>query len=311
MNVYERIFNIVNLLKEVETGISINKISEILGMPTEIIREDIKNIYKDTKFEISIFPYDDTLDTDDFMDELSLGKHDDVDLCADDFDDEYCTLTLTPLENVVWKSVLHKKDNNDDIKIKRLYADDVGICGKVIIIQNAMNKNVNIKIRYNSKQGILNKEIPPVKIVKFIDKNLFYLISIENGELAYYRIDRMIDIQLTKTKSIVSDEDLKLLDIFDYSWGMDNDGNITDIKLRISKTANVAEKIKFELRNRKYGVWEDVDENYCYYTDKILGIGSFKAWLRNYGSSVMVMEPISLAEEMYDAALKKREVYLK
>lgn len=60
MNVYERIFNIVNLLKEVETGISINKISEILGMPTEIIREDIKNIYKDTKFEISIFPYDDT-----------------------------------------------------------------------------------------------------------------------------------------------------------------------------------------------------------------------------------------------------------
>ena len=188
MNVYERIFNIVNLLKEVETGISINKISEILGMPTEIIREDIKNIYKDTKFEISIFPYDDTLDTDDFMDELSLGKHDDVDLCADDFDDEYCTLTLTPLENVVWKSVLHKKDNNDDIKIKRLYADDVGICGKVIIIQNAMNKNVNVKIRYNSKQGILNKEIPPVKIVKFIDKNLFYLISIENGELAYYRI---------------------------------------------------------------------------------------------------------------------------
>ena len=121
----------------------------------------------------------------------------------------------------------------------------------------------------------------------------------------------MIDIQLTETKSIVSDEDLKLLDIFDYSWGMDNDGNITDIKLRISKTANVAEKIKFELRNRKYGVWEDVDENYCYYTDKILGIGSFKAWLRNYGSSVMVMEPISLAEEMYDAALKKREVYLK
>ena len=54
--------------------------------------------------------------------------------------------------------VSNQKDNNDDIKIKRLYADDVGICGKVIIIQNAMNKNVNVKIRYNSKQGILNKE---------------------------------------------------------------------------------------------------------------------------------------------------------
>ena len=105
--------------------------------------------------------------------------------------------------------VSNQKDNNDDIKIKRLYADDVGICGKVIIIQNAMNKNVNVKIRYNSKQEILNKEIPPVKIVKFIDKNLFYLISIEN---------RIIDIKLTKTKSIVSDEDLKLLDIFDYGY---------------------------------------------------------------------------------------------
>ena len=50
-------------------------------------------------------------------------------------------------------SVLHKKDSNYDIKIKRLYADDVGICGKVIIIQKAMNKNVNVEIRYNSKQG--------------------------------------------------------------------------------------------------------------------------------------------------------------
>lgn len=46
MNVYERIFNIVNLLKEVETGISINKISEILGMPTEIIREDINKLVR-------------------------------------------------------------------------------------------------------------------------------------------------------------------------------------------------------------------------------------------------------------------------
>lgn len=118
--------------------------------------------------------------------------------------------------------VSNQKDNNDDIKIKRLYADDVGICGKVIIIQNAMNKNVNVKIRYNSKQEILNKEIPPVKIVKFIDKNLFYLISIENGELAYYRINRIIDIKLTKTKSIVSDEDLKLLDIFNYGYHICN-----------------------------------------------------------------------------------------
>ena len=49
--------------------------------------------------------------------------------------------------------VSNQKDNNDDIKIKRLYAYDVGICGKVIIIQKAMNKNVNVEIRYNSKQG--------------------------------------------------------------------------------------------------------------------------------------------------------------
>ena len=131
----------------------------------------------------------------------------------------FCCVFLT--KKATKTSVLHKKDNNDYIKIKRLYADDVGICGKVIIIQKAMNKNVNVEIRYNSKQGV-NKEIPPVKIVKFIDKNLFYLISIENGELAYYRINRIIDIKLTKTKSIVSDEDLKLLDIFDYGYHICN-----------------------------------------------------------------------------------------
>ena len=42
-----------------------------------------------------------------------------------------------------------QKDNNDDIKITRMYAEDVGILVKVIIIQNAINKNVNVKILYN------------------------------------------------------------------------------------------------------------------------------------------------------------------
>ena len=72
MNVYERIFNIVNLLKEVETGISINKISEILGMPTEIIREDIKNIYKDMQmvFQDPIGSFDPRLTIGKSIDEL-------------------------------------------------------------------------------------------------------------------------------------------------------------------------------------------------------------------------------------------------
>ena len=63
----------------------------------------------------------------------------------------FCGVFLT--KKATKTSVLHKKDSNYDIKIKRLYADDVGICGKVIIIQKAMNKNVNVEIRYNSKQG--------------------------------------------------------------------------------------------------------------------------------------------------------------
>lgn len=115
--------------------------------------------------------------------------------------------------------VSNQKDNNDDIKIKQVCMQTMLVFAvKVKYHTKCNDKNVNVKIRYNSKQEILNKEIPPVKIVKFIDKNLFYLISIENGELAYYRINRIIDIKLTKTKSIVSDEDLKLLDIFDYGY---------------------------------------------------------------------------------------------
>ena len=102
--------------------------------------------------------------------------------------------------------VSNQKDNNDDIKIKRLYADDVGICGKVIIIQNAMNKNVNVKIRYNSKQGILNKEIRLYPYMKS-DLNVFMaeLLNIKPP-------DMVLETELNPTNNAISLERLPDLD---------------------------------------------------------------------------------------------------
>ncbi|GEM_PF-3004954 len=111
------------------------------------------------------------------------------------------------------------------------------------------------------------------------------------------------------------------LDVLDYIWGGDicpdemaQKGGyvIRHVKIRISKdTGNIYEKIKTETNGRRFGKLYDDPENeeIAYYEDDVCGMGSFKRWLLGYGASVMVLEPVELAEEMYRLLLNRLERY--
>ena len=84
----------------------------------------------------------------------------------------------------------------------------------------------NIKANEISNR-LLNLEelnaVPSFSIIN--DKTNFFEFS---KHIIHFKVclknigNRIIDIKLTKTKSIVSDEDLKLLDIFDYGYHICN-----------------------------------------------------------------------------------------
>ena len=107
------------------------------------------------------------------------------------------------------------------------------------------------------------------------------------------------------------------LERLEYMWGADNDNTKKEpeeITLEIKEsTKNIISKIKAETAHRKYGILElkeDKNSDKCWiYTDKILGRNSFKRWLRKYGSSIVVLEPEDIANDMYESAKKRLQNY--
>ena len=86
----------------------------------------------------------------------------------------------------------------------------------------------------------------------------------------------------------------------------------THIKLRIKAgTTNIIEKIKSDtvLRIKTGKLYKD--DEYYYYEDDILGMPDFRRWLRSYGSSITVLEPQTLIEEITENTNKTLSYYNK
>lgn len=134
------------------------------------------------------------------------------------------------------------------------------------------------------------------------------------------RIDRIKDFKVHNNENVPPVKPGEL-DVLDYIWGGDISPDemtqkggyvIRHVKIRISKdTGNIYEKIKTETNGRRFGKLYDDPENeeIAYYEDDVCGMGSFKRWLLGYGASVMVLEPVELAEEMYSLLLNRLERY--
>lgn len=336
MNVYERIIRIIKLFQEV-SPITLRDIANATGCPIHVIREDVKNILKHDFGELKISRYslymadiedklnDDTdiydMDTDDMREMLlsADGKEllieDDEELVCSGFDDEFCTVTLNSFERELVKNCIAGNFQEENIIIKKLNAEDRASYQNIRKLNEAIQSNCKVEIVYKLPKGekrdneeLKKKEFFPVALVKFVDKNIYYVVKIKEGRLITYRVDRIQSIKVLKERMVYSEEELQLLDKFDFMWSTESEEESFDVKLRVTKEAGVYQRMKEELQYRKFGHWEEA-EDYYYYFDKVIGKFSFVQWIRKYGKSVMVMEPVSVAKEIYEAALLKREMY--
>lgn len=99
-----------------------------------------------------------------------------------------------------------------------------------------------------------------------------------------------------------------------YYWGNEYQEHREPIhvKLRINTdTTNIIEKIKRDtvLRSETGKLYKDGD--FYYYEDDILGIPDFRRWMRNYGSSITVLEPQTLIKEIIENITKTLTYYEK
>ena len=333
MNVYERIIRIVRLFQEV-SPITIREIADALDCQIHIVREDVKYIVEhnvanmnidilyDVEEENELFEETEEDDVDlnetltlSWYADILKGDYDDTLLQTASFDDEFCSVTLNSLEKEFVKNCITGNFAEESIVIKKLNAEDKASFEHIQQLDKAIRNHQKVEMIYRSPKNekreqpeLKKKEFFPAALVKFVDKNLYYVVKIKEGQLITYRVDRIQSVKLSKEKQEYSAEELKLLEKFDYMWSTENAEEPFDVKLRVTKEAGVYSRMQEELQYRKYGVWNE-DEKFYYYSDTVIGRTSFMQWVRKYGKSVMLMEPVELAKEIYKAAVLKREMY--
>ena len=182
----------------------------------------------------------------------------------------------------------------------------------------------------HSSRNRIETTIYPQYLYHDTEKNLIYCIGLEREQpdkissgisqddisCKIFRLDRIHEFNRSKAPALhnlpgnVQQQLEDMRQKLDYMWGMSSfDEEPVPVKVRIyANTANIISKIKAETSLRKYRKLTQDGNDYIY-TDTIIGTANFRSWLRGYGSSVVVMEPKELADEMKESALKVIQLY--
>ena len=132
------------------------------------------------------------------------------------------------------------------------------------------------------------------------------------NKIISYRIDRMNNVRITDGESY--DVDMKILDELPYMWSMDFEGRF-DVKIKIYNDNNgkVIDKVKRDLEYHKTSegpVYKlETVEDGVIISGKVIGKNAFFAWLRTYGASVEILEPLELRNEMIEEAKNRLKLY--
>lgn len=327
-NVYYRLSEIMALLlseryrgSKGEPVLSINRISEITGVPVGVLRNDIICLCEDDNIKSSMCLKED-FDTNTWIKSLKKREKVAFDMCIGiegekflglDLEDAFF-VNLTPFEKNVFASVIKQSDISDAIWIKYppLCAgkDEVRLIAR---LQMAIEQKKKVSFIYEEpdKKELFEKFCPRILYETLEDKEMYVVGFAEDGKLLIKRLAYIKELkELNEQIPPIKEGDLEILD---YLWGTDiSSDEVLHVKIKIFKeTKNIFEKIKTETNARKYGrIYDDPNiSNVAYYEDEVCGMKAFMRWLMGYGASVLVLEPRSLAEAMYESALRKLRLY--
>lgn len=171
------------------------------------------------------------------------------------------------------------------------------------IIQDAIARKKAVRYSYEKN----NKEIKtytvfPTGISINVSENWHYMQSADGHQ---YRLDRF------KQKCKIVDSDEPYPEIIEkplqkYGWGiyLEKDLAPVHVKLRITNSPAIITRIQRDIHSRiEAGTAKlTAEDQYYLYEDDVLGLEEFKRWIRGYGTSILVLEPLSIRDQMLQGA---------
>lgn len=325
-NAFYRISEIMTMLmsdcSNSEEKLSLDTIGELTGIPRQVLRNDILYLCENDKiYNALVVEWDEKKDLwlkalkreekKAFAAVLSLP----VISFTDSAEGDAFFVNLTPFEKNVFAKIASLSYVSEAVWIK----DPVFAAGRkepdcLGSVQIAIENNNPISFKYVSREGeeICNRFCARC-IYEVLENGVQYCVGVmEDGSLSLRRLDSISEFYVHIDEKMPPLPD-GALDKLDYMWGADSSTDErVHVKIKIYKeTKNIFEKIKTETNGRKYRkLYDDPkDTGIAYYEDEVCGLNSFKKWLRAYGASVVALEPLSLAEDMYQSAKRRLALY--
>lgn len=326
---YELIGNVISLINSEEYESTIKNLSKDLNVPIPYMRHIILSLVKNNILQSCIFTdaddfdgsesslIEDYLDNKESFSEIIMdGKYDDVmwSLTLNVLGyDENTILPLSHIEfgalNALGESILSLKRSSLFLKKDNINPLSPAVQKNCDIIRDAISYKKPITFSYEKQNGeTIQVNCFPQSLVVNVSDNWIYLRSTEK---ILYRLDRIIH----HCKILSSDEPYPEFledDNQKYIWGVFKESNSKPIhvKLRISpETSNIISKIKHDtsLRSETSKLYQE--GNYYYYEDDVIGINELQRWIRGYGSSIIVIEPLSLRNTILSRAHETLDLY--
>lgn len=295
--------HIINILTIVANnqGITTRELCERTKIPIENLKNNLKLIYENPElYVVNLIPEDN---------DGRIKDYNDIKWFIDNIDEESKFLCLNPMEKYLYKSIVSDDNNYDEflgIKTKSTFGLQE-YKYKLCQISIAINNKKTLQIKYKKNDEIAEFLMEPLSIVFYEFENILYVIGQYDNNLVTYRLDRIVHIRETMD-SFEPYIDFNIDDYLAHIWGMEQ-GDPVKVKIKFENVGNVLYKVMRDLHSRKNKkITKHTD--YIIYEDIVIGINSFKRWLRTYGSSAIVIEPEDLKQEMINSAMKCLQYYL-
>lgn len=305
----KQINNIISLLNNNFDGYSIRELSEILQVPIELIKQDMKHLLDNEEFNINLFP---DIDFSDDYDEFD----NDIKWFAISQKENSAILSLTSLElmsfklfiNNIKESISKKKYEKINLVIKNNFNSMNDEQKRFLrIIEKALKKENVITLSYRNKQDKVNVfDVCPIGIVYYEFESLWYMVGYWKEMIFYYRLDRIKNVVI-KNITFEYPDNFNMRESMANLWGMEL-GEEYKVKVKFKNDYNLVEKLKRDLYNRKNAKLYTKDK-YIIYEDRVIGINNFKMWVRGFGSDAIVIEPKEVRDDILNSAKEMYEYY--
>lgn len=136
----------------------------------------------------------------------------------------------------------------------------------------------------------------------------WYLLGkcMERNDIRMFRVDQIRSVFPYTSERFVYPRDFSLKDYMSKSWGVINDGQAKQVRVKFDKS--VAHRVKGIIYHPSQQA-KDLPDGSVILSFGICGLMEFRTWLIQWGDTAEVLEPESLREDMKSMAVSVARIY--